>query len=235
MPPALRPLIIGLNPSKGADVTNDELTALVADELSFDPKVKSDEIAVTADGGQVTLRGTVGTFHEKREAGKAAQRVYGVSSVQNDLDVRLMTGHKREDAALRADVLQALMLDSLVPSTIDAKVDDGWVTLTGKAEWNYQRDEAERVAGNVAGVVVVDTDIELTGEKPNAEHVKHAIKDAIKRNAKLDAEGITVETSEHTVTLKGTVASWAEHDDAVAAAWDAPGVQKVKDHILVAY
>ena len=217
-------------------MTNDELTTLVTDELSFDPKVKSDEIAVAADdGGKVTLRGTVGSFPEKREAGKAAQKVYGVSSVQNDLDVRLLTSNKRDDAALRADVLQALMLDSLVPQTIDAKVDDGRVTLTGKAEWNYQRDEAERVTGNVAGVVVVDTDIELTGEKPDSEHVKHAIKDAIKRNAKLDAEGITVETSEHTVTLKGTVASWAEHDDAVAAAWDAPGVQKVKDHILVAY
>lgn len=217
-------------------MTNDELTTLVTDELSFDPKVKSDEIAVAADDdGKVTLRGTVGSFHEKREAEKAAQRVFGVSSVQNDLSVRLMTGDQRDDAELRADVLQALMLDSLVPSTIDVKVDDGWVTLTGKAEWNYQRDEAERVAGNVAGVLVVNTDIELTGEKPNAEHVKHAITDAIKRNAKLDAEGITVETSEHTVTLKGTVASWAEHDDAVAAAWDAPGVQKVRDHILVAY
>lgn len=216
-------------------MTNDELTTLVSDELSFDPKVKNDEIAVVANDGKVTLRGTVGSFHEKREAGKAAQRVYGVSSVQNDLDVRLATGNHRDDAELRANVLQALMLDSLVPSTVDVKVSDGWVTLTGKAEWNYQRDEAERVAGNVAGVIVVDTNIELTGEKPDADGVKHAIKDAIKRNAKLDAEGITVETSEHTVTLKGTVASWAEHDDAVAAAWDAPGVQKVHDHILVAY
>jgi osmotically-inducible protein OsmY len=216
-------------------MTNDELTKLVNDELSYDPKVKSDEIAVDADNGKVTLRGTVGSFHEKREAGQAAQRVYGVSSVQNDLEVRLLTGHRRDDAELRANILQALMLDSIVPSTVDVKVDDGWVTLTGKAEWNYQRDEAERVAGNVAGVVVVDSDIVLTGEKPDAEHVRHAIKDAIKRNAKLDADGITVETSEHTVTLKGTVASWAEHDDAVAAAWDAPGVQKVKDHILVAY
>ena len=216
-------------------MTNDELTVMVGEELSFDPKVNSEGVAVAADDGRVTLRGTVGSFHEKREAGKAAQRVYGVSGVQNDLSVKLMTGNHRDDAGLRADVLQALMLDSLVPQTVDAKVDDGRVTLTGKADWNYQRDEAERVAGNVAGVIVVDTDIELTGEKPDADHVKHAIKDAIKRNAKLDAEGISVETSEHTVTLKGTGASWAEHDDAVAAAWDAPGVQKVRDHILVAY
>jgi osmotically-inducible protein OsmY len=222
-------------PIKEQAMTNEELTKLVGDELSFDPKVNSKEIAVAADNGKVTLRGTVGSFHEKREAGQAARRVHGVSSVQNDLEVRLLNDKRRDDAELRADILQALMLDSQVPSTVDVKVDDGSVTLTGKAEWNYQRDEAKRVAGNVAGVLVVDSEIQLTGEKPDAEHVKHAIKEAIKRNAKLDAEGITVETSEHTVILKGTVASWAEHDDAVAAAWDAPGVQKVKDHILVAY
>ena len=84
-------------------------------------------------------------------------------------------------------------------------------------------------------MVDLEDDVELTGEKPQADDVKHAIKSAIKRNAKLDADGITVETADHTVTLKGTVASWAEHDDAVAAAWAAPGVHKVHDHLLVSY
>ena len=141
----------------------------------------------------------------------------------------------RKDAELRGDVLQALMLDSLVPPTIEASIDEGYVRLSGTAEWKYERDEAERVAGNVRGVVGVWDDVELLGAEPGGDEVQHAISKAIERNAKLDAQAITVESEGRTVTLKGTVSSWAEHDDAVTAAWSAPGVQKVKDHILVAY
>ena len=91
----------------------------------WDPKVDSRAIAVSADDGAVTLRGTVGSFREKREAGKAAARVYGVTEVSNELQVQMLNGSKRDDADLRGDVLQALMLDSLVPTTVDAKVRDG--------------------------------------------------------------------------------------------------------------
>src|SRR5262245_28844297 len=125
-------------------MSNDELVGRVAGELVWDPKVDSASIAVSADDGTVTLRGTVGSFREKREAKKAAERVYGVLNVKNDLQVRIMTDARRDDADLRGDVLQALMLDSSVPATVDAKVNDGYVTLTGTAEWQYQRNEAER-------------------------------------------------------------------------------------------
>src|SRR6476660_10226382 len=120
-----------------------DLVADVSDELFWDPKVDNTAIAVSADNGKITLRGTVGSLREKLEAKKAAERVYGVTSVDNSLQVRLMNDAKRGDAEVRGDVLQALMLDSLVPSTVDAKVDDGLVTLTGGANWQYQRDEAE--------------------------------------------------------------------------------------------
>jgi osmotically-inducible protein OsmY len=105
----------------------------------------------------VTLRGTVGSFREKREAKKAAERVYGVTKVNNELQVRLLNGVQRDDADLRGDVLQAMMLDALVPATIDVSVDDGFVTLTGNADWQYQRDEAEFVAANIVGVLDVWT------------------------------------------------------------------------------
>ena len=106
-------------------MTNNDLQLDVAAELSWDPKVDSQEIAVSADDGAVTLRGTVGSFREKREAGKAAARVYGVTEVSNELQVRMLDRSKRDDADLRGDVLQAFMLDSLVPMTVDAKVRDG--------------------------------------------------------------------------------------------------------------
>jgi osmotically-inducible protein OsmY len=216
-------------------MSNEQLIDDVNDELHWDPKLDNAAIAVSADDGTVTLRGTVGSFREKREARKAAERVYGVTEVKNELQVKLMTDSRRDDADLRADVLQSLALDSLVPATIDAQVDHGYVTLTGKVEWQYQRDEAESVAANVAGVLDVEDDVELIGPPPDAGDVQDDIKRAFKRNAKLDAKDLSVETSDHTVTVSGTVRSWAEHDEAIDAAWAAPGVRDVKDRIAVAY
>jgi osmotically-inducible protein OsmY len=217
------------------EMSNEELVRHVTDELSFDPKVGSTSIAVSADHGTVTLRGTVGSFREKREAKKAAERVYGTIDVKNDLKVALMVGDARNDADMRGDVLKALMLDTLVPNTVDAKVYDGYVTLTGTAEWQFQRDEAEHVSGNIRGIVEVDDQIELTGPPPQAGDVKDAIESALKRSAKLDAKALTVETSNGTVTVKGEVKSWAEHDEAIDAAWAAPGVRNVHDRILILY
>jgi osmotically-inducible protein OsmY len=216
-------------------VSNNDLERSVTDELYWDPKVDNAAIAVSADDGVVTLRGTVGSFRQKREATQDAERVFGVESVKNDLQVRIMNQDRRDDAELRGDVLQALMLDSIVPSTIDAKVDDGMVTLTGTANWQFERDETEFVAANVLGVVSVDDEIDLVPPSPTAGDVQHSIKKAMERNAKLDADSVSVDSSNGTITLDGTVSSWADHDEAVSAAWAAPGVTNVKDHIHVAY
>jgi osmotically-inducible protein OsmY len=216
-------------------MTNAELELDVTDELAWDPKVDNEEIAVSADSGTVTLRGTVGSFRQKREAGKAAERVYGVLAVNNDLDVRILDEKRHEDADLRGDVLQALMLDVLVPSGIDATVKGGFVTLTGSADWQYQRDEAEFVAGNVAGVTGIENDVYLTSPLPYAGDVKDSIKNAMKRDAKLDAENVGVDTVNGTAILTGSVRSFAEHDSAVQAAWAAPGVTSVDDRLAIVY
>jgi osmotically-inducible protein OsmY len=214
---------------------DNELAADVSDELFWDPKVDNAAIAVSANDGKVTLRGTVGSLREKREAKKAAQRVFGVISVDNELQVNLIDDQQREDADLRSDVLQALMLDSLVPATVDAKVEDGFVTLTGTADWQYQRDEAEFVASNIVGTLDVFDEIELTYPTPDAGDVQESIKKAFKRNAAIDANGLIISTHNGTVTIDGTVGSWAEHDEALDAAWAAPGVTSVDDEMTVAY
>jgi osmotically-inducible protein OsmY len=216
-------------------MTNDELVKHVSDELHWDPKVDDGSIAVSAEDGTVTLRGTVGTFREKREAKTAAERVFGVGNVKNELTVRLMTHNRREEADLRADVLQALTLDSLVPSTIDAAVVDSTVTLTGTAERKFQVDEAEATAGKITGVAEVYDQVAIVGPPPDAGQVKREIENAYERSAKLDANELSVETEDHTVTVKGTVRSWAEHDDAIDAAWTAPGVREVHDRVVVLY
>jgi osmotically-inducible protein OsmY len=161
--------------------------------------------------------------------------VYGVTSVRNELEVRIVDEHGRQDADLRGAVLQAMALDGLIPKTVDAKADSGLVTLTGTAAWQYQREEAEFVAGNVPGVVDVDNQIALTTPHPTAGDVKQAIERAFQRNANLDAEGLSVKTHGNVVTLGGAVSSWDERDAAVVAAWAAPGVAAVEDRIVVEY
>jgi len=216
-------------------MTNDDLQLDVAAELSWDPKVDSRAIAVAADDGAVTLRGTVGSFREKREATKAAARVYGVTDVSDQLHVQLLNGSKRDDAGVRGDVLQALRLDRLVPTSVDAKVRDGVVTLTGTAQWQYQRDEAEFLAASVPGVFGVQNDVTLTST-PDGRDIKAGIGAAFRRSARLDADELSVDTTSYgAVILAGAVSSWAEHDEAVAAAWSAPGVTEVDDRIVVEY
>jgi osmotically-inducible protein OsmY len=216
-------------------MTDDELQDWVREELCWDPRVDSAAIAVSASDGEVTLRGTVGGFREKREAQRAAERVYGVTSVRTELEVRIVDEHGRQDTDLRGAVLQAMALDGLIPKTVDAKADSGLVTLTGTAAWQYQREEAEFVAGNVPGVAGVDNQIALTTPPPKAGDVKQSIERAFQRNASLDAEGLSVTTHRNMVMLSGAVSSWDERDAAVAAAWAAPGVAAVEDRIVVEY
>jgi len=192
-------------------MTDEQLQLDVAAELFWDPRVGSAAIAVSADGGTITLRGTVGSLREKREAKKAAQRVFGVTAVNDELHVRMLDKDRREDTELRGDILHALILDGLIPTTVDARVTGGLVTLTGTVSWQYQRDEAKFIVANVPGVFGIEDQI------------------------KLITNGLSVSTSPGTVTLSGVVHSWAEHDEAIAAAWAAPGVTEVHDRIKVVY
>jgi len=216
-------------------MSNNELERQVSDELLWDPKIDNSAIAVSANDGVVSLRGTVASFRQKREAQNDVKHLSVVTGVTIELEVLILTKDRRADADLRGDVLQALVLNGVVPSTIDAKADDGKVTLTGTANWMFQRDEAESVASSIRGVISVDNEVDLVAPGPSAHDLQHSIKKAMERNAKLDADNVTVESDNGTVTLHGTVNSWADHDAAIDAAWAALGVTRVKDDIAVLY
>jgi len=210
-----------------------DLWRRVADELSWDPQMGGETIEVSAAGGMVTLRGTVASLRLKRAAGKAVARVRGVASIANELRVQLPAQDRRGDADLRGDVLEALMLDTSVPMTVDARVRNGFVTLTGTVQWHYQREAAESRAIDVPGVAGIDNAITLT-QTPDADAAREFITGAIRRNAVLAPDVVSVETSSGgLVTLSGTVGSWAAHDQAVASAWSAPGVTQVDNRIRV--
>ena len=212
---------------------DDDLRRRVVAELSGDPRVDGEMFQVSASGGTVTLRGTVASLRLKTAAGRAVARVRGVASIANELRVQLPAQDRRGDEDLRGDVLEALMLDTSVPMTVDARVRNGFVTLTGAVQWHYQREAAESRATDVPGVAGIGNTITLT-QAPDADAAREAITGAFQRNAALDADVLSVETSSGgLVTVSGMVSSWAAHDEAVAAVWSEPGVTQVEVRIRV--
>jgi osmotically-inducible protein OsmY len=224
-------------PGEGAIVTSErQLVGDVTEELRYDPRIgDADGVAVAAETGIVTLRGTVGSFHQKRASTAAAQRVQGVTAVANELQVRLMTESRREDSDIRAAALQALMLDGLVPADrIDVKVSDGMLTLTGAVSWQFQRDAAEGDVLPLIGVVDIDDQLVVDNEA-SARDVANRINDAFVRNAQLNDSSIQVSSDAEAVTLSGVVGTWSEHAEALDAAWSAPGVTRVRDELEIVY
>jgi osmotically-inducible protein OsmY len=203
-------------------------------ELEWDPSVDASQIGVTAKDGVVTLTGVVSSFADKMAAERAAKRVYGVRAVANDIEVKLPGGAERSDTEIAAAAVNALKWDTSVPGeAITVTVRNGWITLEGEVEWFYQKDAAERAVRLLKGVKGVVNNIKVKSRvKPG--DIKDKIEEAFKRNAEIDARRITVEAQDGKVILSGRVRSWAERDEAEQAAWSAPGVTAVENHITVA-
>jgi osmotically-inducible protein OsmY len=205
----------------------------VMDELKWTPLLKSSEIGVAVKDGIVTLSGIVDTYSKKMGAEKAAANVAGVKAVALDIQVGISSYFKRTDAEIAEDVLKALKLHTSIPEDkIKVKVEDGVVTLDGEVEWEYQRAAAKKAIQNFAGVTNVWNFIKLK-PKITAIDIKEKIKAAFERSARIDANGISVETSGSSVTLTGTVASLAEKEDAGLAASAAPGVTMVYNNLEI--
>lgn len=208
-----------------------QLRDAVMQQLEWDPVIVSQDISVSAKSGEVTLTGFVHNYYEKLAAEKAAKSVYGVKALANDIEVKLTT---RTDPEIARDVMEALKIDLRVPDgRVKVAIGNGIVTLDGTLDWNFQRDAAESCARKVTGVVGISNKIQL---KPRVSpiEVKTKIEDALRRSAEVDARRIMVSSAEGVVTLDGNVRSWFEREEAERAAWAAPGVTRVIDHILVA-
>jgi osmotically-inducible protein OsmY len=152
-------------------------------------------------------------------------------NVANEIDVEIPSEHRRDDSDVRADVAEALGADALVPDTVEADVTGGVVTLTGTADQQYQRAEAEFVARTVLGVADVDDEVDLVGPVPRLPDVERSIREALGPDAA--ATDIVVTTSPGTVTLSGSVRSWAQRRAAVAAAAAVARVRTVHDHLAI--
>ena len=213
--------------------TDLELQKEVATELAWDPAIRHEDIAVTARDGVITLGGTVDTYAQQYAAERAAERIKGVRAVANDLVVKLDKSHDRSDSEIAHAALTALRADIEVPDhRITIKVIKGFVSLKGEVASQYQRKAAERAVRYLAGIKGV-TDNILVSATPTRSDVKNRIEDALARTAELDANRIGVEIAGHRVTLRGTVRSLAEKNDASRAAWSAVGVNEVVNLMVV--
>ncbi|MBC8136642.1 MAG: BON domain-containing protein [Fibrella sp.] len=215
--------------------TDSQLQTDVLDQLQWRPDVNAAHIGVAANSSTVTLTGQVAHYVEKAAAESAAKGVYGVKAVANDITVEIPGTSTRTDQDIAQAAVNALKWDFEIPKdAIKVVVKNGWVTLEGMVDWQYQKDAAKRCVQYLMGVSAVNNAI-VVKPKVNTTDVKSRIEESFRRNADVDARRISVSASGGTVTLSGNVSSWSERSEAVTAAWAAPGVSSVNDQLAVMF
>jgi osmotically-inducible protein OsmY len=212
---------------------NETLQLRVVQQLDWEPSVNAANIGVKVKDGVVTLEGNVSNYAEKFAAVRVTKAVYGVKGLADELQVKLHTSFERTDADIAKSALQMLAWDTVVPKDhVKVTVRDGWMTLEGEVEWEFQRTDAERAVRYLSGVKGVINTVTLK-HRATPTDVKAQIELALQRSAESDAQHISVEMHDGTATLSGNVHTFAARDEAALAAWAAPGVHRVTDHILV--
>ena len=215
--------------------SDSQLQQDVMAELKWEPSVHAAQIGVEVKNGVVTLAGEVGSYAEKWNAERSAQRVNGVKALAVEMTVSLSASGKRTDAEIAQAAHSILAWTSSLPEdAISVLVERCWLTLTGDVNRQYQRQDAADSVRYLPGVTGVSNQIAI---KPllSPAVVKSDIEAALKRRAVADASSITVEVSGADVTLTGTVHSWAERDLATRSAWGTAGVRHVVDKMSLVY
>lgn len=204
-------------------------------ELNFDPVITTaaTDIGIIVKDGVVTLTGHPASHAEKHAIERAAQRVRGVKALAIEMSVKLAPNFERTDADIALAAERALEWNVLVPDeAIRPMVENGWLTLSGRVEWEYQRRAAEVAVRDLLGVKGV-TDLVEVKARFSPVDIEKKIKEALHRQADRDSEHIEVIVNGGQVTLRGRVRSWAERKAAQGAAWSAPGVASVVNNLLV--
>lgn len=205
----------------------------IIDELDFEPSIDSANIGVAVDQGVATLTGHVPTYAQKASIEAVVRRVKGVRGIAEEIEVRPFGTHPTADDEIAKRALNSINWNTVIPQdAVTVQVQKGWVTLKGRVEWQYQKVAAAKAVNALSGVIGVSNQIEVA-PKVSASDVKRRIEDALKRNAEVEAQRIRVEVAGDQVTLEGRINALVEREAAERAAWAAPGVRSVIDHLRV--
>jgi osmotically-inducible protein OsmY len=214
---------------------NEDLQKSVQEAIKWEPLLNAAEIGVIAKDGIVTLTGTVDSYAKKLEAEHATRNVAGVKAVVEKIEIVLSNTSKNSDTDIAKEVLNSFKWNWEIPvDKVKVKVENGWVSLEGELEWNYQREAVKRAVNNIAGVKAVTNKIVIKSETRD-EIEKKDIVGALGRNSSIDNEDITVKVVGNNVTLKGIVHSFYEKNEAERVAWNAPGVSMVNNELVIEY
>jgi osmotically-inducible protein OsmY len=214
--------------------TDTELQRGVMEALAWEPSIDAAGIGVSAESGIVMLTGIVKSLPQKWTAVRVAQRVAGVQAVTDAIIVKLPGDSERSDADIARAAVNALDWNVSVPrNRVKVVVEHGRVALEGEVRFHYEKVAAERAVRHLIGVTGVSNLISVKPPKVSVGDVKLRIEQALERAAELDAGKISVEAADGKVTLRGTVHSWTERDEAEWAAWAAPGVSRVENDIRI--
>lgn len=206
----------------------------ILDELQFQPGIDATSIGVAVDNGVVTLSGHVRSYSQKIDAERAVKSLKGVRAVAEEIQVRPDKGAGTADDVIANRALNIINWSSDVPDgDLKVIVQNGWVTLEGDVDWQYQKETVERAVRKLSGVVGIDNRLNLR-TRVDAGNIQRSIEDALKRSAEINAEDIHVKVMGDVVKLEGRVHLWRQRKIAERAAWSVPGVKEVIDHILLA-
>ena len=215
--------------------SNEVLQRDVQDAIKWEPSLNAAEIGVIAKDGIITLTGTVDTYGKKSDAEAATKKVAGVKAVVEEIKVKLCNCENKNDEEIATEVMNVLKLSVEIPKDkILVKVENGWVTLYGELEWNYQKEAVNDVTSNLPNVKWVVNNITIKSQR-NDKVEREDIENALKRNWTLENRNIRVSVTDNKVTLNGTVHSWFQKDEASRLAWNAPGIYNVDNQLTVDY
>lgn len=213
--------------------TDAQLKKDVLEELKWEPSVRAEDIGVEVKDGIVTLSGHVDTYGEKWNAERATQRVAGIQGVAVDMGVNLPFSHKRTDADLAQSVKNTLQWTAYLPKdSIKIMVENGYVTLSGAVDWDYQRKSAHNAVCFMFGVTGVSNQISVKHNE-SSKVIKTEIENVLKRREQAKENHINVDVIGHDVTLSGSAPNWWERELVLGSVWGTAGVWNVTDNISI--
>jgi len=214
--------------------SNSELKDHVIEELEWDARINGASIRVSVNEGYVALSGEIDSYSKKLYAERAARRVAGVKAVSNELKIKIPKASQRSDEEIKKAVTNIIKWNSSVDENrISIEVQNGWVTLEGSVDWEYQRTKARILTEDITGITGVTNLINVFSSLASPTEIKERINAAFRRNYYLSSSRIYVTVVGSKTILSGTVKTLAEKSAAERAAWSAPGITQVENEIEI--